>query len=195
MATTKVCPTCKEEKDLERFIKPLLWQCKDCSNRYTNEYRRKKREAYLLANPKPILTSKSCKVCEVDKPFSEFNIANRKTGTLSSYCKNCQKKLGNAWRATQPNGRVRDKCVRLKTTVVWYYAQLERQNNLCAICLKPEIHPCRKNGPPRALAMDHNHETGKVRGLLCFRCNTALHQLEKHGIMWAERAAQYLKET
>jgi hypothetical protein len=30
--------------------------------------------------------------------------------------------------------------------------------------------------------------------LLCFRCNTALHQLEKHGKDWANRAAMYLTQ-
>jgi hypothetical protein len=40
------------------------------------------------------------------------------------------------------------------------------QNNLCAICNNPS-----KN---KALAIDHNHKTGEVRGLLCHHCNLAI---------------------
>ena len=201
MTTTKICPTCHIEKDLELFIKPSLWNCKECSNRWTNEYRRKKREARLAANPKPVRTSKPCKVCEVDKPFSEFNYANRARGVLSSYCKPCQSKLGNAHRATYSPDRTKDKCVRLRTTVNWFFAQLERQNHVCAICGNPETQKHGTNGSQkiRSLAIDHDHATGNVRGLLCFRCNTALYQIEKNGRDWPHKAVayldSYLKET
>ena len=42
---------------------------------------------------------------------------------------------------------------------------LERQRGLCAIC---------KKIPDRALCVDHCHSTGKVRGLLCHKCNMGL---------------------
>src|ERR1700752_5364959 len=48
-----------------------------------------------------------------------------------------------------------------------YDRMLEAQDGLCAICLGP---PTEK----RALAIDHCHNTGRIRGLLCLRCNTAL---------------------
>lgn len=48
------------------------------------------------------------------------------------------------------------------------YAQiLESQNGTCAICSKV-------NSDGKALVVDHDHNTGAVRGLLCRRCNTAL---------------------
>lgn len=41
----------------------------------------------------------------------------------------------------------------------------DAQNGKCAICQKPESHFRMR------LAVDHNHKTGQVRGLLCYRCN------------------------
>jgi len=44
------------------------------------------------------------------------------------------------------------------------------QKGLCPICLKPILRPGNKQGK-RAAAVDHDHRTGRVRGLLHFRCN------------------------
>lgn len=49
-----------------------------------------------------------------------------------------------------------------------------RQDGKCAICRLPETAVHHKTGVARALAVDHNHETGAVRGLLCRDCNTGL---------------------
>jgi hypothetical protein len=45
--------------------------------------------------------------------------------------------------------------------------KLKEKNGLCEICNK-------KNDSRRGLALDHNHETGQIRGFLCGRCNKAL---------------------
>ena len=55
-------------------------------------------------------------------------------------------------------------------SVALYEALLTRQNGRCAMCQQPP-------GKNR-LALDHNHETGKIRGLLCCRCNLLVGQLE-----------------
>lgn len=47
-----------------------------------------------------------------------------------------------------------------------YARMLEAQGGVCAICGNPP--------KSRRLHVDHDHRTGKVRGLLCFRCNRAL---------------------
>lgn len=57
------------------------------------------------------------------------------------------------------------------------YAELfHRQNGVCAICAKPET--ATRNGKVKALAVDHNHTTGKIRGLLCSDCNTGIGKLK-----------------
>lgn len=65
-----------------------------------------------------------------------------------------------------------------------YNALVLAQNGVCAICKKP----CALG---RKLAVDHNHRTGKNRGLLCFNCNTGL---GKFGDCQAtlQRAMEYL---
>ncbi len=61
--------------------------------------------------------------------------------------------------------------VRYGITVGEYEAMLYAQNGLCAVC---------KN-PPKSmrLAVDHNHITGRIRGLLCMRCNTGIGKIER----------------
>ena len=60
------------------------------------------------------------------------------------------------------------------------------QNGTCAICGRP----------PRGkrLAVDHNHNTGKIRKLLCGPCNTALSHVE-HESEFSKKALAYLEEN
>lgn len=53
-----------------------------------------------------------------------------------------------------------------------YQVLFESQNGLCSICGKPEISMSKGN--IGKLRIDHDHNTGKVRGLLCWSCNSAL---------------------
>ena len=48
---------------------------------------------------------------------------------------------------------------------------LADQGGVCAVC-------SREPTPGISLHVDHDHETGRIRGLLCFRCNNALGDLE-----------------
>ena len=65
------------------------------------------------------------------------------------------------------------------------------QRDLCAICGKPESRT--RDGVPLRLCIDHNSQTGQVRGLLCSRCNVAIGMLD-HDIDVILAAAQYLKK-
>lgn len=57
-----------------------------------------------------------------------------------------------------------------------YGEMLVAQNGVCAICKQPETHM--RNGKVKALAVDHDHKTGAIRGLLCFDCNTGIGKLK-----------------
>ncbi|KKN10739.1 hypothetical protein LCGC14_1033610 [marine sediment metagenome] len=71
-------------------------------------------------------------------------------------------------------------------TVEQYDQMLTEQNGRCLLC---------NNLPDdkRRLAVDHSHTTEKVRGLLCFHCNTALGKIGDD-IEWLHRASDYLKK-
>ena len=76
-------------------------------------------------------------------------------------------------------------------TLDWYKAKHAEQNGACAICLQSEtavIH-----GRTIALAVDHCHDTKRVRGLLCRACNNAIGAL-KHDPVLFNRAIDYLKD-
>lgn len=57
-----------------------------------------------------------------------------------------------------------------------YNNMLSAQGGVCAICKQPETH--KRNDKVKALAVDHHHGTGKVRGLLCSDCNTGIGKLK-----------------
>jgi len=69
-------------------------------------------------------------------------------------------------------------------TVEDFNQMLKKQNNKCAICneeFNKDYKPC----------VDHNHETGEVRGLLCRKCNLALYVVEnKYFVL---KAQEYLE--
>ena len=58
-------------------------------------------------------------------------------------------------------------------TLEQYENILDQQNGVCAVCKNPEI-TIGKYGVLLPLAVDHNHVTRQIRGLLCLRCNRAL---------------------
>lgn len=60
-----------------------------------------------------------------------------------------------------------------------YYLMLKSQDNKCKICNRPERRKNRSDGGVASLCIDHNHITGRVRGLLCHDCNTALGKLDE----------------
>lgn len=91
------------------------------------------------------------------------------------------------WRAT-PKGREWQRRQNLRRqhglTLEQYETMLGQQSGGCAIC---------GVGNPPTLAVDHNHKTGKIRGLLCAKCNTGLGGFRDDTSLLC-RAIAYLKE-
>ena len=115
---------------------------------------------------------KVCRLCGVAKPISEYYF-RKDNGRYRSECKECMKAL-----------------VRFRNTG-WtpelYEEAFIKQNGCCAIC------NCKLNSSRYTrFAGDHDHKTGKLRGLLCTNCNTALGLL-KESPERLLRALDYLK--
>ena len=75
-------------------------------------------------------------------------------------------------------------------TLEQYEDMLAEQEGLCAICRKPELG--RTQYGVKNLAVDHCHKTGKVRGLLCQKCNRAIGQLHDD-VESLKRAIEYIQ--
>lgn len=92
-----------------------------------------------------------------------------------------------AWKRS-PKGKRCARNVQLKAmygiTLAEYEAILALQNGVCAICAKPG------SNLKKGLHLDHNHVTGKNRGLLCGSCNTRLVSALEDPLL--EKAQAYL---
>lgn len=115
----------------------------------------------------------------------DFYMWNKKTGgkCFSSYCKECTRKLQKKDRDVKEYTRKR-RYRKLGLTIEKYDEMLAEQGNVCMLCKKPS--------KTMKLAVDHCHETGRVRGLLCTYCNTTIGIIEKN--QWRmKEILQYVK--
>lgn len=141
------------------------------------------------------MESRSCTVCKQLKQVTEFTI--RKThriGKPVSVCNKCkvdynrQRRLSDPERTRQIERKSKFKR-QYGITLDDYYQMLDKQNGGCAICgnKKP-------SNRTEYFAVDHCHITGKVRGLLCTKCNRGL-GLFNDNISNLQTAITYLKEN
>ncbi len=72
-------------------------------------------------------------------------------------------------------------------TISEYELLAEKQNGQCGICGKQTY-----DVGGRRLAVDHNHDSGKIRGLLCYGCNIVIGHCS---ISVLENAIKYLKDN
>lgn len=105
----------------------------------------------------------------VPGPFAEYAVVRRSDAIER------ERERVRSWRRSNV-GRARNYAGEAKRLYgidpFTYETKLRYQQGLCAICLKPER--AMRNGKPQRLSVDHDHQTGKARGLLCSACNRAL---------------------
>jgi hypothetical protein len=77
---------------------------------------------------------------------------------------------------------------KFKITGEQYAALLKAQGGVCASCGGVETHRS-KNGKLKDLAVDHDHETNEIRGLLCFNCNQAIGRFQDDPVLMRAAAA------
>jgi len=102
------------------------------------------------------------------------------------WCKTCTGIRNRQWAIENPD-KIKDRQLRRTygITLEDYAALLDQQGGVCRLCGKP---PSKKS-----LHVDHCHESGKIRGLLCSKCNTAL-GLANDSPDLLRRMAFYLEE-
>jgi hypothetical protein len=98
-----------------------------------------------------------------------------------------KKKSGQRYHAKHWDRHLRSK---YNLTEAQYIELLSKQHGVCSICHQPETQ--KKRGKVVRLAVDHDHQTKIVRGLLCARCNMALGQF--NSVTRLQEALQYLTD-
>lgn len=125
---------------------------------------------------------KLCTVCHVIKPLEQFYRQKSGPQGRHSHCKPCFDARPRKPVAPEKR-RASNLKLRYGLTPEAVDAMVGAQSGLCGICQKPLAKAY----------VDHDHKTGRVRGLLCHRCNLLTHALENEE--YRERAEAYLRKT
>ncbi len=115
-----------------------------------------------------IVPKKKCYKCTKKKSLTEFDTDRSRSDGKSNKCKECRRKAERL-RNSKPHSRIRHRTVsKYGITTQEYDRMLEVQGHRCVLCKRHESEF------PKKLAVDHDHKTGRVRGLLCTNCNVYL---------------------
>ena len=127
-----------------------------------------------------LLETRECRVCGQEKNILEDYYLSRKDPTKpSSYsyeCKECTIQRTVEYNKNN-SASVRSQYLKRQYGLTFeeFDVMLSSQDNACAICGTKQ--PSKNRGRTRRFHVDHDHETGKVRGLLCKSCNIALGEI------------------
>lgn len=126
--------------------------------------------------------TKPCSICKTSKPLTEYYFRVDKPRIRRSVCKACTQAARDKWRKENPEkaraeakryyhaDTTRQRSYRLQSKYGWtladFTARLVAQGGKCAVCKMAAVKG--------RWAVDHNHETGRVRDILCDDCNVAL---------------------
>lgn len=120
-----------------------------------------------------ICKTKKCGHCNKIKSLKNFYPSSNNTNRFAAYCISCDKEKKREQQLKDKFGcRRRNLKKNYNITLDEYDILFEQQNGVCAICGKTEIRRNKHN--VWHLAVDHSHQTGKIRGLLCGNCNSML---------------------
>jgi hypothetical protein len=133
---------------------------------------------------------------EYDKEYNAEHLEQKKKWRKehASWLKEYQKKWYQEHKEELKEGRREESLKRsYNISIQEYNLLLGKQEGRCAICGAVESTKHHKSKRVVRLAVDHNHKTGKVRGLLCLACNHAIGGLKDDPEL-VFRAANYLKQ-
>lgn len=186
---SRTCRTCGKIKPITEFYYTARnhWYsrtCKECQTRQQQESRIKTlQEAGATPRdykPKGVVRLarlalpdvdglRVCTECGESKPLEQFPVHRQARAGRARRCCTCK----NA--ATRCRAKLGARYRRKGLTIEDFQELYDAQNGVCAICSQPEIRT--RSGAVRILCIDHDHQTGMIRGLLCSRCNVILGQV------------------
>lgn len=140
---------------------------------------------------------RQCIRCREWKPVEEFPLRRKGWHVRQSHCRSCRNEIHREWRASKGaewqarearrkegyRSPVKNRVYRLSALYQLepgdYERMLEEQGGVCALCGTddPGTRPNKEGA--RHFCVDHDHKTGKVRGLLCMRCNVTVGRMEQ----------------
>ena len=128
-----------------------------------------------------MMETRNCRVCGANKNLlADFYLSRKDPTKKSSYsyeCKDCT--IKRTVKYNQDNSEtVRSQYLKRAYGLTFeeFDAMLSQQDNCCAVCGTDK--PSQNRGRIKRFHVDHCHTTGKIRGLLCSNCNTALGLVE-----------------
>ncbi len=133
---------------------------------------------------------KVCTRCKLEKYYAEFNRQKDTKDGYHCWCRKCV----SAYRSDKHTKQVRDNQdhnmkKRYGLSIIEYNHLFSKQQGCCAICGKHQSEFSRR------LAVDHNHKTSVIRGLLCSRCNFGLGYFEGWAQEFRQQINGYIKEN
>jgi hypothetical protein len=185
----KKCTKCGEKKPLDEFYRRIALksgyrsECKSCSDLHEKSVRKGRK-----LNPVQPPKSKICPRCSKRKSSDKFYNNVGKSSGLHSLCKECSSSE-QALNRDAEKSRWKMLLKKYDITQEAYYKLLSLQDNGCAVCgsKTPQRHGA------KYFFVDHDHETGKIRSLLCHCCNYGLGMF-KDDPECLEAAADYLRK-
>lgn len=205
VVTTAWCLRCETEKPLTEFYvlrnhKGLhRRQCKTCCQEIARESYLKEHGSLKEKIDWTTMTSKKCTMCGEVKPIGDFRLTKHgRKGHRTAKCKACNVKEAVASyrkrKSVDPEAfRLNEAAKQIQRSygLSWeqYCSMLKDQRGVCAICGQPEATI--RDGRVRLLGVDHDHNTGRVRALLCNQCNHILGQCHDDRYI-LQRAIDYL---
>ena len=165
-----LCQACGERP--HRINRKTCQDCVDVTKAKNKERyaARKANSICVMCGIAPTAKGIYCDPCKIKaKAFDKLNTQRRKAyGTKHNLCHDCNKHPPEPGRTYCLDCLAERKCGRFKITK----EQLLSYGNKCKLCgLQPET--------VMDLHVDHDHKTGKVRGLLCNNCNTGIGLLKE----------------
>ena len=140
-----------------------------------------------------LMDPKRCTKCGEHKRRSEFYPHSVARNGVSAWCKECSnRETSQRQKRDKPGVSLINRRAKLKKafglTVEQYDAMLESQGHKCALC------ESKSPGGRGRFVVDHCHESGRIRGLLCNLCNVGLGALSDSSKL-LRKAISYLEKS